>query len=332
MQIMKSLLYCHKHGICHRDLKPENFLFGSKEDITMVKLIDFGLSKVFQSAEDLLAAREKAKGGNTLLGVTEFRGRRKSQMATKAGTPYYIAPEVLLGDYDEKCDIWSAGVMLYILLCGYPPFYGHTDPQILESVKKGAFDFSSSEWKGVSEGAKDLIRKCLVPAKDRLTSEQVLQHPWLKQEFKDSKPLNISFEKLKCYVNHNKFKQAALQYIASQMNEKEIGELIDIFNKLDKDSDGEISIEEFRLGITTLSKKTAAEVQTVFDKLDADQNGSINYTEFIAATMSQSMYLKEEKIYQAFKMFDKDGNGRITPAEIQGVLGSNLIFFLTKNR
>jgi len=72
-------------------------------------------------------------------------------MTTKAGTPYYIAPEVLTGNYDEKCDIWSAGVILYILLCGYPPFYGNSDPEILESVKKGKLEFDGPEWKNISE-------------------------------------------------------------------------------------------------------------------------------------------------------------------------------------
>jgi len=78
-------------------------------------------------------------------------------MKTRAGTPYYISPEVLAGDYDESCDIWSAGVILYIMLCGYPPFYGNTDHEILDSVKAGAFDFDGPEWLGVTDEAKDLI-------------------------------------------------------------------------------------------------------------------------------------------------------------------------------
>jgi len=319
-QIIKSLFYCHKQGICHRDLKPENFLFASKEDETSLKLIDFGLSKVYKTEDEIMDAK---KSNNTLSGMTEFKGRRKVNMTTKAGTPYYIAPEVLTGNYDEKCDIWSAGVILYILICGYPPFYGHTDPQILESVKKGSYDFGGPEWKPVSENAKDLIRKMLVKNEVRLTSEGVLQHPWLKDDDKGGAKLNLSFDKLNTYVKHNKFKQAALQYIASQMSDKEIGDLVGIFNKIDKNGDGEISIDEFKVGIQSLSGKTKEDIEGVFNKLDADQNGSINYTEFIAATMSQSMYLKEEKIFQAFKMFDKDGNGKITPEEIKAVLGSD---------
>jgi calcium-dependent protein kinase len=94
--------------------------------------------------------------------------------------PYYISPEVLEGKYDESCDIWSAGVILYILLSGVPPFFGNTDPEILESVKKGAFTFNIPEFKGVSDGAKDLITKMLTKPDKRLKANEILQHPWIQ--------------------------------------------------------------------------------------------------------------------------------------------------------
>lgn len=137
----------------------------------------------------------------------------------------------------------------------------------------------------------------------------------------NSEQINVSFNKLKSFVSTNKFKQASLQFIASQMSQTELGNLNEIFDALDKDEDGEISFEEFKEGISKLNPSTAKELTEVFNKLDADKNGSINYTEFIAATMSQKMYLKEEKIYQAFKLFDKNGDGFITPDEIKEVLG-----------
>ena len=129
--------------------------------------------------------------------------------------------------------------------------------------------------------------------------------------------------KLKAFVSSNKFKQASLQYIASQMNQKELGGLIEIFNNLDTNGDGELSFEEFQTGVAEISKEKAEELLKVFGRLDADKNGSINYTEFIAATMTQNMYLKEEKIYQAFKLFDKNGDGFITADEIKQVLGGS---------
>lgn len=116
----------------HRDLKPENFLFSSKDANADIKIIDFGLSKIMD-------------------------GGRLQRMKTRAGTPYYISPEVLAGNYDVSCDMWSAGCMLYILLCGYPPFYGDNNQEILQMVSKGKFDFDGEEWDDISDDAKDLI-------------------------------------------------------------------------------------------------------------------------------------------------------------------------------
>lgn len=131
-QILMALNYCHSNNIVHRDLKPENFLFVSKDDGSDLKIIDFGLSKI-------------------------MNGGKLQRMKTRAGTPYYISPEVLAGNYDVSCDMWSAGCMLYILLCGYPPFYGDDNNEILAMVQKGNFDFDGEEWDDVSSDAKDLI-------------------------------------------------------------------------------------------------------------------------------------------------------------------------------
>jgi calcium-dependent protein kinase len=131
-QILMALNYCHSNNIVHRDLKPENFLFVSKDDTSDLKIIDFGLSKI-------------------------MNGGKLQRMKTRAGTPYYISPEVLAGNYDVSCDMWSAGCMLYILLCGYPPFYGDDNNEILAMVQKGNFDFDGEEWDDVSSDAKDLI-------------------------------------------------------------------------------------------------------------------------------------------------------------------------------
>ena len=116
--------YLHKHNIVHRDLKPENIVFETKKKDSNLKIIDFGTSrKVF--------INEKLK--------------------TKLGTAYYIAPEVLEHNYDTKCDIWSCGVIMYILLCGYPPFNGETDDLIFDAIRKGKFQFDDEEWGSVSK-------------------------------------------------------------------------------------------------------------------------------------------------------------------------------------
>lgn len=153
-QILMALNYCHSNNIVHRDLKPENFLFVSKDDSSDLKIIDFGLSKI-------------------------MNGGKLQRMKTRAGTPYYISPEVLAGNYDLSCDLWSAGVMLYAMLCGYPPFYGEEKEDILDMVKKQVFDYDGEEWDKISADAKDLVSKLLVKDDQRLTAEEALQHQWM---------------------------------------------------------------------------------------------------------------------------------------------------------
>merc|ERR1719271_1011667 len=143
--------------IAHRDLKPENFLLQNKEDVMKapLKIIDFGLARKFDP---------------------------KVPMTTNACTPYYVAPEVLAGKYNEKCDVWSIGVIIYILLCGAPPFFGDSDAEVLKKVKKGKFDFDMEAWRDVSDDAKDLIKQFLVlKAESRITVKAALEHPWVER-------------------------------------------------------------------------------------------------------------------------------------------------------
>lgn len=158
-QIISSVLYCHKNAICHRDLKPENFLFVSKEDVNL-KLIDFGLSRSYYKINQE--------------GVGKY-----TRMHTTAGTAYFMAPEVLSENYNSSWDMWSIGVILYIMLCGYPPFDGDTEDDILIAVQKQKYDFKDKTWETISDEAKDLISKLLVPENERLSPKEALNHPWI---------------------------------------------------------------------------------------------------------------------------------------------------------
>jgi len=307
-QIMRSMYYLHKHKISHRDLKPENFLYLNNKPDSPIKMIDFGLSRKFMGAEE-----KKEKSDD------QFTGRRNNRFTTKVGTPYYIAPEVLQGNYDESCDIWSAGVLLYILLCGYPPFYGKNDNAILASVRKGVYDFEGKEWKTVSESAKDLIRHMICPPEKRLTAEGVLHHEWMKSTEKKKESLSLNFNTLKSFVNSEKLKKVALTYIATQLSGSEIEELAKLFQKLDTNGDGVLSLEEMQAGLKGLSHRSK-DIEEIMKNLDTDKSGEIDYTEFIAATMEANLYLKEERLAAAFRMFDKDGDGKITAEELMEVL------------
>merc|ERR1712222_298283 len=194
-QIIQAIFYMHENHVCHRDLKPENFLFSNKDPIdkSLLKIIDFGLSCKYSDGQVL---------------------------TTKAGTPYYVAPQVLAGKYDQASDMWSCGVIMYVLLCGYPPFYGETDADVLAKVRLGNFSFTAADWKNVSEDAKNLIRMLLkMNPRDRYTAEQALNHEWIKNKAPKAGNINLQsnfVDNLRNFRSQNKLKKAALHVIASQ--------------------------------------------------------------------------------------------------------------------
>ncbi|WOL13092.1 calcium-dependent protein kinase 26 [Canna indica] len=170
--LMEVVMYCHDKGVVHRDLKPENILLATKSLSSPIKLADFGLATYI-------------KPGQSLSGTV--------------GSPFYIAPEVLAGGYNEAADVWSAGVILYILLSGTPPFWGKTKSKIFEAVRSADLRFPSDPWQSVSDSAKELIRGmlCRDPSQ-RFTAKQVLEHVWIKgntqqPEFPYGQPHELSF-------------------------------------------------------------------------------------------------------------------------------------------
>ena len=187
-QMISAICYCHSQGICHRDLKPENILFLTKDEDSPIKVIDFGLSRV--------TADLKKEG-------------KQAHMTTRVGTAYYVSPEVLQGYYDEKCDVWSAGVLLYILLSGDPPFNGANDNEIYRCIAKRKYSFPDNEWKNISHEAKDLIQHMLCDHDKRYTAAQVLEHPWIAQCASNAVGTltNVNIEALKSYKNANKLKK-----------------------------------------------------------------------------------------------------------------------------
>ena len=172
-QIMSGIAYCHEKGIVHRDMKLENVLFATEEKDSPIKIIDFGLS-VLLGKKDI----NKEDDPNDL---KKYGFKR---MKTKVGTIYYMSPEIIKGNYDEKCDIWACGVILYTLLGGYPPFNGSTDKDIYSMISQIKYDFNPPVWKNVSKYAKELIKKMLSPAKSRYTAEEVLNSKWLSVKTK----------------------------------------------------------------------------------------------------------------------------------------------------
>ena len=293
-QVMSAIEYCHNNGICHRDLKPENLLYlkqGAEKD-NPIKVIDFGLSQIISP---------------------------EKKLKTKVGTAYYVAPEILQGNYTEKCDIWSAGVILYIFLSGDPPFNGPSDAVIYGKIAEMKFNFPEKKWKNISNDAKDLIMHMIAPEKERYTAKEVLQHPWFKNA--SNVPLSaLNFDVLFFidYVRGSELKKMSLLYIASRLDENEIENLKKAFEAFDKCKDGQISYDELKQGLIQLKSHNINEndIIALFKSIDVDQNGRIDYTEFLAATIQKVNYLRNERLWEAFCMFDKDNSGHITKDEL----------------
>lgn len=233
-KLFLAINHCHTNNIAHRDLKPENIMYSSNEKDADIKIIDFGLSK-------------QSKG-------------KKDNLGTVVGTPYYVAPEVLDGNYGFECDCWSLGVIMYILLSGYLPFSGSTAGDVFKKVKDAKYSFEQREWKAVSEEAKDLIKKLLCKDKKiRYTCAQALKHSWftLMQENEGALDPNI-LSSLREYKGQSTLKKEAMSILVKMMNEKELESLRQQFSTMDEDKTGQISVQELKHAIEKMGMSMTA--------------------------------------------------------------------------
>jgi calcium-dependent protein kinase len=298
LQMLRAVNYMHQNYIMHRDLKPENWLLSSDASIqkTDLKLIDFGLSKRFMPGQFA---------------------------TTKAGTPYYVAPEVLEGRYAEQSDVWSIGVIMYIMLSGSPPFSGNDTVAVLDAVKKARPQFDKKEWKSISSDAKQLLKSLLQknPA-TRVKASEALKHKWLTRTTPMDDDPGLSqvtphiMGNLKSFAFMNKLKKASLNVIASQLTGSAIDELKKIFIAMDENNDGTLSVTELKEGLMKAGVSIPPDLGEMMDSLDTDGSGVIDYSEFMAATMEKQKYIQEDVCWRAFKTFDVDGSGHIDKEEV----------------
>ncbi|KAK9054936.1 hypothetical protein SSX86_026015 [Deinandra increscens subsp. villosa] len=295
--IVEVVQLCHKHGVIHRDLKPENFLFANKKENSPLKAIDFGLSIFFKPGE---------------------------KFSEIVGSPYYMAPEVLKRSYGPEIDIWSAGVILYILLCGVPPFWAESEQGVAQAILRGTIDFKREPWPGVSEGAKSLVRQMLEPdPKLRLTAKQVLEHSWIQNAKKaPNVPLgDVVKSRLKQFSLMNRFKRKALRVIADFLSNEEVEDIKEMFKTIDTDDDGTVTVEDLKIGLKKLNTQLAeSEIQSFVEAVDTNGKGTLDYGEFVAISLHLRKMANDEHLHKAFSFFDKDGDGYIESDELRNAL------------
>ncbi|XP_076909197.1 calcium-dependent protein kinase 28-like [Bidens hawaiensis] len=308
-QMLKVAAECHLHGLVHRDMKPENFLFKSKKDDSHLKATDFGLSDFIKP------------------------GKKFTDIV---GSAYYVAPEVLKRKSGPESDVWSVGVITYILLCGRRPFWDKTENGIFKEVLRNKPDFKRKPWPNISQSAKDFVKKLLVKdPRSRLTAAQALSHPWVREGGNASEiPLDISvLSNMREFVKYSRLKQFALRALASTLDEEELSNLKDQFQAIDVDKSGAISLEEMKeaLAQDLPWKMKESRVSEILEAIDSNTDGLVDFTEFVAATLhvrqlEEHNSEKWQHLSQAaFEKFDVDRDGYITPEELRmhtGLKGS----------
>ena len=309
-QIFSGLYYLHTNNIVHRDLKLENILISEIErdmktgkKYFWTKIIDFGTAKIFE--------------------------KNKNEKAV-VGSSYYIAPEVLFKNYNEKCDTWSAGVILYMLIVGRAPFDGADDDEIIENIKKGKFNTKHKKLVATSSEVQDLVKKLLeVNVSKRLSAAEALKHPWFKKFDAKSLYKNITEDKIKMYLTrlrkyeiNSKFQQMVLAFIVHNLpdsvEKKDILKMFRLFNTTD---DGKLSKKDiYNELIKYFDKKEIDEtIDDIFLLLDGANRGYIEYEEFLRATIDPKIILSDENLVYAFNFFDRDNTGRISVEKIMSI-------------
>jgi calcium-dependent protein kinase len=302
-QIFSAVYYLHSKGIVHRDLKPENLLLetNSNNSDLIIKLIDFGISNFYN----------------------------KEKLSSVVGSPYYMAPEVINSEYNEKCDLWSCGVIMYILLSGNAPFEGNDEKEVMRKITKGKFSLNGPEWQDISEDAKDLIKSLLKYKPDeRISAGMALQHPWIiKHKNKEQGLLpklsvtnfleNVSFKQ--------KLHRLTIAYLVHQMSANQnIKNLRDFFKQMDSSGDGRLSLDEIRTGYKQFFTHSFSdqECDEILKDLDQDRSGYIEFEEFLRATLKVETIVTEQNLKMAFGFFDKDKSGKLSAEEIKIILGN----------
>ncbi|KAI8532860.1 hypothetical protein RHMOL_Rhmol11G0247500 [Rhododendron molle] len=302
VQILNFVTFCHLQGVVHRDLKPENFLFTSKDEHSQLKAIDFGLSDFVRPDERL----------NDIV-----------------GSAYYVAPEVLHRSYSTEADVWSIGVIAYILLCGSRPFWARTESGIFRAVLKADPSFEESPWPSLSSEAKDFVKRLLnKDPRKRMSAAQALSHPWIRNCNDVKVPLDIHvFRTMKAYMRSSSLRKAALRALSKTLTGDELFYLKEQFALLEPNKNGSITLDSVK---TALMKNATdamkdSRIPDFLSSLNALQYRRMDFEEFCAAALSvyqlEALDRWEQHARSAYEIFDKGGNRAIVIEELASELG-----------
>lgn len=300
-QMLLAVNYLHQNRIIHRDLKPENFLLANKGPVETgnLKLIDFGFAK---------------------------RVALDEHCETLCGTLLYIAPEVLGERYDFKADVWSLGIIVYLMLSGRLPWSNTRNNRILmQAVKEGVVTMDPRYWWSISDEAHNLVELLLTKdVEARPQAVHALQHCWVAEEHKKCRMSLASVEQLKAFGQMNTLKKAAADVLVTQLPESEIKELKTLFMEMDTNKDGAVSLGELKKGLAKSGVKLPKNLPDLVTECDLDGSGVLDYTEFLAAVMDRKQYHQKDVVWAAFKRFDQDGSGFIDKKELCKVVNQDV--------
>lgn len=300
IQMLQAINYLHSHRIVHRDLKLENWMYSAAEKDDRLKLIDFGFSRVLGDPDELLDM--------------------------PCGTLHYTSPEVLARKYTSKCDIWSLGVIGYMLLVGRPPFRGPTNVKTARAIFHGEIP-REGRWNTLSADAQSFLDKLLTKdASQRWTAGQALGHPWITGSMASSGcsgntrgeiGLDV-LKSLRQFAQGSHLRRVALTILAHSMTSQELQDLEQTFLDFDRSGQGTISLNQLvevlreHCQAADRPEMSSQEVRRIFECLDVAGDDEVQYTPFVAAMLATRVKQHEDKIRAAFEAFDRSGTGYIT--------------------
>ena len=347
-QIFNAVAYLHSKGVLHGDIKLENVLLYTttknanqrftmiNKELEMHKSIERDLNKYFKKDSKFFKRKDVVEDMTNYeiklidFGCSKLFSKKKhKKISGIIGTSLYCSPEVVDDLYDEKCDEWSCGVLMYILLCGEPPFPGETEEEIFEKVKKCDYNFKNPKFKNVSENCKDLIKKLLQPnITKRIKASEALRHPFFTEAFNPNKALtqNKDLSVLNNIINirppPSKFHEAITAFLCvNYINKDEEKKLREVFRYIDKDGKNLLS----KKSIDKCLKEngylvTNEQLEIIIKSFDSDSNGTIEYQEFLRGVCDKESLFCNNNLKSTFDCIDEGMKGYINSNDIKNFI------------